>query len=268
MILKRIALILLALASTCAAQLKSVMVDDSGVVQRPVNFWNANGQLNANRRNVTFANLSTHTSQGGMANVTNSQASFTLESTNANSSASIRLMQTANGRPSAGAGTIWAGDSHAFWCVIDVIPRGTDVLRFVAGNSTVNTNYGIYPTNRAVGFEISLAGESGGVGTNRLRLIAHNGSSATNGPWVNIGNWFDWYTIGVQQNKTNGEIRVSIGLNGLSPTLITNATIMGGPTNNGAAGLSAWEAGMFSTQTNGSGGAGAGIYSAWMEITQ
>jgi hypothetical protein len=268
MILKRIAIILLALASTCAAQLKSVMVDDSGVVQRPVNFWNANGQLNANRRNVTFASLATSTSQGGIAEITNSQASLDVESTNSNAFASIRLMQTANGRPSAGTGTIWGSDSHAFWCVIDVVPRGTDVLRFVAGNSAFNTNYGIYPTNRAVGFEISLAGESGGVGTNRLRLIAHNGSSATNGPWVNIGNWFNWFTIGVQQNKTNGEIRVSIGVNGSSPTLITNATIMGGPTNDSAIGLSTWEAGVFAPQTNGSGSSGAGIYSAWMEVTQ
>jgi hypothetical protein len=267
MILKRIAFILLALASTCAAQLKSVMVDDSGVVQRPVNFWNANGQLNPNRRSVTFANLATHTSDSGIANATNSQASLSLESTNANSSASIRLMQVANGRPTSGGGTMWANDSHAFWCVIDVVPRGTDVLRFVAGNSAFNTNYAIYPTNRAVGFEISLAGESGGTGTNRLRLIAHNGSSASNGPWVNIGTWFDWYTIGVQQNKTNGEVRVSVGVNGAAPTALTNATMTGGPTNNAANGLSTWEAGMFSTQTN-SGGAGAGIYSAWMEVTQ
>ena len=195
MILKRIALILLALASTCAAQLKSVMVDDSGVVQRPVNFWNANGQLNANRRNVTFANLATETNGNAVSQVTNSQVTLTLQATNASSRAAVRLMQTANGRPAAGTGTAWGGGSHAFWSVMDAVTRSSDVFRFVAGNNAQNTNYGDYPTNRAVGFEISLAGASGGVGTNRLRLIAHDGSSVTNGPWVNIGNWVDWYTI-------------------------------------------------------------------------
>jgi hypothetical protein len=271
MILKRIVFILVALASTCAAQLKSVMVDDNGVIQRPTNFWAANATALVNPfvnvRFVTFANLSTQAEDDASVAVTNSQARFDLEATNATSKAAIRLLQNANSRPSSGAGIVWGNNNHTFWSVIDVVPRGTDVLRFVAGNNEQNTNYAIYPTNKAVGFEISLAGESGGTGTNRLRLIAHNGTTATNGPWVNIGNWFEQYTIGVQHNKTNGEVRVSIGVNGSSPAVNTNATIMGGPTNNGAGGLSTWEAGMFSTQTN-AGGAAGGIYSAWMEVTQ
>lgn len=266
MINKLIILAILATSPTALAQLKAVMVDESGVVQRPANFWSANSQASYNRHDVTFANLLVQTNDGGIANMTNSQLSISLQSTNATSRGAFRVMDIANGRPSAGVGTAWANDSHAFWIVMDCVARGTDVFRSVGGNDTAGTNIAAYPTQRAVGFEMGLAGESGGTGTNRVRLIAHNGTSSTNGPWVNVGTWFDRYTIGVLHNKSSGEVRLVVGVNSAPPALNTNATITGGPTNNGATSDSAWEIGMFSTQTNAS-AAGVSIYSAWLDVT-
>jgi len=266
MILKLLILVLLASASTGLAQLKAVMVDDSGVVQRPQNFWSANSQSSDNRTDATFANLATRQSGNGIAILTNSQINVALSDTNADSISAVRLMATANARPNAGAGTLWNSDSHAFWIVFDCIPRGSDTFRVVAGNSAFSTNIASSPITRAVGFEMGLAGENAGTGTNRVRLIAHNGTTLTNGPWVNVGNWFDRYTIGVLQNKSTGEVRLMVGVNSSAPSFITNAAISGGPTNNAGNGEGAWEVGMFSTQTN-SGAAGAGIYAAWLNVT-
>jgi hypothetical protein len=161
----------------------------------------------------------------------------------------------------AGNGTLFGSDSHTAWVRIQAVPR-SGTARVVVGNNTFfATNIAEYPTNRAIGFELTDAGGD----TNQVRLIAHNGTTNTNGPWVTIGDIFQRYWIGVEQNKTNGEIKLYVGVNAATPTNNTNATISGGPTNNAGGGLSSFDAGIFTTNTNGI-SIGVNVYSAFVDV--
>jgi hypothetical protein len=250
---------------------RTVMSDTNGVIQRPTNFWLANSNsINAiigfndrifNRTTATFADL-LNDSINGTATISNSIITTTISGTNASGKAAVRLIRDVNSRGAAGVGTIFANDSHTIWTRIDSLPsHGT--VRVVLGNSIASTtNVAEYPTNRAIGFELSDAGGE----TNQVRLIAHNGTTNTNGPWVNIGNVFQRYWIGVEQNKTNGEVKLYVGLNSATPTNNTNATIFGGPTNNAGNLLSGFDVGVFTTNTNAQ-GAFFSVYSAFVDVT-
>jgi hypothetical protein len=135
-------------------------------------------------------------------------------------------------------------------------------VRAVLGNNWPSaTNIAEYPINRAIGFELSKSGGS----TNQVRLIAHNGTTNTNGSWVNIGTEDQRFWIGVEQNKTNGEVKLYIGLNSATPTNNTNATIFGGPTNNAGQNLSAFDVGLFTTNTNAN-TAYFSVYGAFIDV--
>ncbi len=124
------------------------------------------------------------------------------------------------------------------------------------------TNIAQYPTDQAFGFEI----EKSTGDTNRIRLIAHNGSTNTNGPWVNAGTIFQNILISVKQNKTNGEIQLYLGINSPTASIVTNATIFGGPTNSAPNQKDAVDIGLFRTNTNSTGS----YFSAsrvWVEVT-
>lgn len=279
-------LIFFASGFTIQAQtnLRSVMVDTNGVVQRPTNFIttnrivsvDTNGAVatpsnfwtaNSNSINSVVSSISssftpvdyvykvqqyffgnnTIESNNATINDANSSLLISIASTNSNAVGAVRLIANVNSRSAAGLGTLFANDSHTAWFRLESVPRENGLARFVLGApSNPNTNIATYPTNRAFGFELKGLGGD----TNGIRLIAHNGTTNTNGPWVAIGDIFQDYIIGVRQNKTNGEISLFVGLNQSSPTINTNATILGGPTNNADNLQNALEVGLFATNTN------------------
>jgi hypothetical protein len=263
--------------------LRTVMTDTNGVVQRPTNFivtnrivsvatngtvanptifWTANSNsINSvvasvastnnqifNRTVSSMADLSTDVTNGTVT-VGDSVVIASIAATNSTGKAASRLIRDVNSLVPAGVGTLFGNDSHTTWTRIQAIPR-SGTIRVVVGNNTFfATNIAEYPTNRAIGFELTDAGGD----TNQVRLIAHNGTTNTNGPWVTIGDIFQRYWIGVEQNKTNGEVRLYVGLNSTPPTNNTNATILGGPTNNAGNLLSGFDVGVFTTNTNANG---------------
>jgi hypothetical protein len=266
--MKYLLTLLMLVSGTVLAQtnLRTVMVDSNGVIQRPTNFWSVNAQQN-NQENLMLERFHSAMSgllvdvDNGTALVTNSFVDANIAGTIASGKSAVRLIGEVNIRGPQGIGTQFGADSHAIWVRFSAIPRNGTV-RIVLGSFVAsNTNVANYPTNSAIGFELSNAGGD----TNRVRLIAHNGISSTNGPWVNIGTLFQTYWIGVEQSKTNGEVRLRVGVNSGSPTVNTNATITGGPTNDAAAGFAAFDAGLFTSSTNAAGLA-LSIYSAFVQI--
>jgi hypothetical protein len=254
----------------------AVLVNSNGEVVSPTNVWAANSNaINAviapvsyfterifNRRMTSFADLRTE-SVDASANVSNSTASITIQFTNTNGAAAVMLMRDINNVGPAGVGTRFGADNHWLWINFDCVVREHGTFRVVlGGNQNATSNIGAYPTNSAFGFELTqAAGE-----TNQVRLIAHNGTTNTNGPWVPIGNLFQRYWIGVEQNKTNGEVKLYVGVNAATPTNNTNATISGGPTNNAAAANTALTARVSITNSNTNGNVGVSILSAFVDV--
>ena len=279
---------------------RTVMVDTNGVVQRPTNFIatnrivsvGTNGTVanptnfwiaNSNSINSVIGNASTFGGidliyriqqsffsdltieiLNGSVGVANSTANLGSAGTNSNAISAIRLIDKVNSEAYQGAGTLFGNDSHTTWIRFEALPRENGIMRFVLGNVfTRSTNIAEYPTNRAIGFELrSLSGSS----TNEVRLIAHNGTTNTNGSWVTVSTVFRRQTIGVEQNKTNGQVRLWVGEGATRPTVNTNATINGGPTNNAVGAESALEVGLFTTNTNSS-TIGLNVFSSLVEIT-
>jgi hypothetical protein len=261
-------------SANAQTNLRAVMVDTNGTTQKPNNFWTANSNsINSiisntsstnnqifNRTISSLADLSTDVI-GGSSFISNSAAILIIDGTNASGKSATRLIRDVNSRAIAGVGTLFGNDNHIAWLRIEASPRAGSI-RAVLGNSTsLSTNIAEYPTNRAIGFEITDAGGD----TNQVRLIAHNGTTNTNGPWVTVGTIFDRYWIGVEQNKTSGEVKLYVGLNSSTPTNNTNATITGGPTNNAGAALSSFDAGAFTTNTN-AGNLNLRVYSAFVDV--
>ena len=251
-----------------------VSVNTNGAVSNPTNFWTANSNsINTiistasyfndrffNRTIPTFANLLTE-NINGILQVSNSIIATEISGTNASGKTAIRLGRDVNSRGAAGLGTLFGSDSHFIWVRFEAIPSHGTVRAVLGNNWPSTTNIAEYPTSRAIGFELS---KSGGI-TNQVRLIAHNGTTNTNGSWVNIGTEDQRFWIGVEQNKTNGEIKLYVGLNSAAPTNNTNATIFGGPTNNAGQNLSAFDVGLFTTNTNAN-TAYFSVYGAFIDV--
>lgn len=259
------------------SNLIAIMSDTNGVIQRPNNFWSANSNsINSIVSSTNVFNavdlvykirqslLVAPTTQNTNAiiSITNSYLYVTIGGTNSTGVAAVRLIGGVNNNGPSGVGTLFGFHSHKAWVQLDSVPRENGLIRFIlGGNEGSNTNIAQYPTNRSVGFELRrLSGI-----TNEIRLIAHNGTTNTNGPWTTLGTLFQKYTIGVEQNKTNGQIRLWVGAGSVNPTLNTNATISGGPTNNASTGESALEIGLFTTNTNAA-DINLGVFSALVEI--
>jgi len=285
--------------------LRTVMVNSNGVVERPTNFISTNGIVTANTTNgsvlspTNFWNnivptnfwasnssniistlgigaagaqttqkamlalglLATATN-GAFAIITNSFVSVQSSPTNAASSAAIRLMAQAGSRVPNGVGTTWASLNNEFWVTAQYSIGGTNNrIRVVVGNDeNTLTNVAAYPIAQAVGYEVLVDTNS----DLRVRLIAHNGTTATNGPFVSFapsGDIFQRYTIGVKVNKTNGACSLFVGTNSFPPVEIPSAQIIG-PTNNGIGGDGAFDIGAFNTQTNAI-GATATVFDAY-----
>ena len=278
-LLSLIVLLFVSVSGFSQTNLSAVMADTNGAVQRPTNFWTANSNsVNSVISNVSGFNAvelaykirqsffvnSTIESLNGTVSITNSSLNTSIAGTNSSGIAAVRLLATVNENGPSGIGTLFGTHSHRAWIQLDSVPRENGLVRFVLGGiGSSSTNIAQYPTNRSVGFELRSIG---GSATNEIRLIAHNGSTNTNGPWVVLGTIFQKYTIGVEQNKTNGNIHLWIGSGSVNPTLNTNATISGGPTNNAGIGESALEVGLFTTNTN-SASINLSVFSALVEIT-
>ncbi len=159
-------------------------------------------------------------------------------------------------------GTLFGSDGHIAWIRFEALPYENGLIRFLLGRTFIDTtNIAAYPTNTAIGFELRrLSGD-----TNEARLIAHNGTTNTNGPWVPVATVFRRQTIGVEQNKTNGQVRLWVGEGASRPVVNTNATISGGPTNNSPENHSTLSLGLFTTNTNSS-FIGINVFSALVEI--
>lgn len=238
--------------------LRSVMVNTNGVVQNPTNFIATNrivsvtsgGQVNnpsnfwtANASSILsllpqseslaavfsspLASLTTYASNA-IAQATNGVGIMYIDGATNSGASAIRLMQEVNNRESGGSGTLFAEHNHTISIVGQMILRANGLMRVVLGSSAATNDLAAYPSSAAVGFELDEINTS----TNRVRLIAHNGTVATNGPWVDFGDIFQQYTFVVFQNRTNGTVQLSIGTNLTAPVLQTNATISGGPTVN------------------------------------
>jgi hypothetical protein len=252
-----------------------VSVETNGTVANPTNFWTANSNsINSvvasiastnnqifNRTVSSMADLSTDT-VNGIATIGNSIAIANIAATNSSGKVAIRLIRDVNSLANAGVGTQFGSDSHTFWTRIEAVPRSGNVRAILGNTVGGTTNIAEYPTNRAIGFELRSLSASA---TNEVRLIAHNGTTNTNGPWVTIGDIYQRYWIGVEQNKTNGEVKLYVGVNAATPTNNTNATISGGPTNNASTAQSSFDAGIFTTNTN-SGAIGLNVYSAFVDV--
>ena len=256
-----------------------VSTDTNGSVANPTNFWTANSDsINSVISNSStfggidliykiqqsfFEGLTTETLNGSVVS-SNSTVNLSISGTNSNGIAAIRLIGLVNSELPQGVGTLFGSDSHASWIRFSATPRENGLVRFVLGRTFAGvTNIAEYPTNSAVGFELrSLSGSA----TNEIRLIAHNGTTNTNGPWVAVATLFRRQTIGVEQNKTNGQVRLWVGEGASRPVVNTNATISGGPTNNAPENNSALGVGLFTTNTNAA-GIGIDVFSALVEIT-
>jgi hypothetical protein len=276
MILKNSIIALLITSVSAFAQgLTGVMVNSNGVVQRPTNFMVANNIATNQGVLVDFsypigtANLITYvqganTGAGG----TNGYVFFGTDGTTTNAQGLVRLLGAVNNMGTGGVGTDWR-DEMNFVFTLDGLIRSTATgsqWRTVIGvyGVSTGTNIAAYPTNRAIGLEL----ESGTTGslTNRVRLIAHNGTTNTNGPWVDLGDIFQRYNIIIKHKGTNGIVELWHSLNYNQPTNNTNATISGAPTAAGGPLLNAWDAGIFQPTNNTNGNSSISIWKGYWEL--
>jgi hypothetical protein len=266
-----------AICSTALSQtgLTALMVNSNAVIAKPTNFITANNIAVKElctfyqTQFVTFANLQTDDVGSTTEFISNSVASVNIVGTNTvtNAKSAVRLINSVNARAPAGGGTSWLKADHTFWLRIDNAIGTNAFIRSVMGNSSIiSTNVASLPTNDAIGFELGRTNTNAS-GSLRIRLIAHNGTSLTNGPWVDTGgNLFQTHTIGIAQ-KTNGQVKLYISVDDFAkPQEATNAAITGGPNNNGAVYHGAWDCGIFQDGTNAF-NAGSSIYTAWVSWT-
>lgn len=147
----------------------------------------------------------------------------------AGSVAGVRIgrMEPSHGAAFGGNNT-WNTGFSAF-VFLSAWSRSNQVLRFVVGHD-INDPIGQYPTNRAVGVEFS------GDGSLSARLIAHNGTTATNGPLITglRADPYAHYDLYAVRYYPNGTVELYRSVSRGPFTNIPPATITGGPTNNGS----------------------------------
>lgn len=280
--------ILTAVQALGQTNLRTVMVNSNGVIEKPTNFNSANrfvitdsnngsvlypsnfwtnnasailsviGSLDQldppTQRAVLGTGLASMVTNGGTVSLTNSYAKLTTPSTNASAFAALRLMAEAGSRNPNGVGTTWASFNNEFYVTAQyAMNTESNKFRVVVGNFQYSsTNIATIPTSHAVGYEVM-------VDTNDdllVRLIAHNGTTLTNGPFVSLapnGDIYQRYTIGVSVNKTNGVCSLLIGTNSLPISVISAAQIIG-PTNNASGNYDSFDIGIFNAETGGIGG--------------
>jgi hypothetical protein len=248
--------ICLGLASAANAQLSAVMADTNGMIVRPSNFYAEPWSYYP----VTFSSLLTRQTGDGEATVTNSRASVRVTQFDNSGSAAVRFSDTVAHLGPSGAGTAFATRRFTAWVLLDAVPRVNGIARVVVGNDNQSiSNVAIRPTTEFVGYEIR---ETSG-NTNEIRIIAHNGTTAVNSSWVTLGSLFDQYSIGVESSR--GTVKLWAGVLPSKPSVI--ATITNGPSSNADIGDSAFDFGLFASNTNVS-AIGATVYNAWIQVLE
>jgi len=177
--------------------------------------------------------MPTRVTNGGSATFDATGSRWALTSaTNVGNLVGVRIgrMEGINNSGSSGGNNMFTSGFTAF-VFAAMWSRSNSVLRFVVGHSTGDP-IGQYPTNRAVGIEFS------GDLDLSARLIAHNGTTATNGPLVSgLKNTpYAVYALYAVRYYTNGTVELYRSDNRGAFTNIAAATITGGPTNNAAGG--------------------------------
>ena len=175
--------------------------------------------------------MPTRVTNGGSATFDATGSRWSLNATtNVGNVVGLRMgrMEGITHSTSAGANSMWSSGFTAF-VFTAAWARSNQVLRFVVGHSTGDP-IGQYPTNRAVGIEFY------GDTALSARLIAHNGTAATNGPLVTGLRNFPYatYDLYAVRYYTNGTVELYRSINRGAFTNIPAATITGGPTNNAA----------------------------------
>lgn len=280
-----IVLFLFVFGFTVKAQtnIRTVMVDTNGVVQRPTNFiitnrivsvatngtvanptnfWTAN----SNSINAVVTNAATSDwvvqnfafidwiSVADSEKETNNSVIFPAASalqmfipaTNASGVSAIKMSRFPNYSPAAGSGIRW-NITNQFWVRLGAnLGTNGDIARVVLGNpQAASTNFiGAFTLN-GVGLEITNNN-----GTNQIRLIAHNGTTNIESSWVNASTTIGRLNVGVVSSV--GNVTLYQSRDSLPIALVTNISITNGPTNAAGGDSGAFSAGIIATNTNAS----------------
>jgi len=274
--------LLMFVASSVFAQtnLRTVMTDTNGVVQRPTNFittnrivsvatngavenptnfWTANSNsinsvvTNLATQDWTIANfasfdwISLRDSEQETVDSTiggiGSNLELRINGTNSNGVAAVRMSRFPNYSPPSGTDIRW-NITNSFFVRITALPSTNgDIVRFLLGNSQAAASNFIAPlTTNGVGFEIT-----NNSGTNQIRLIAHNGSTNIETAWINTPTTIGRLNVGVVSSV--GIVTLYQSANSLPLALVANVSITNGPTNL-ASDSAAFSGGIVSTNTN------------------
>jgi len=231
--------LLISSAAIAQTNYKTVMVDTNGVLYKPTNFWTANsvqlqtisiglGQTFSKSRVANFVDLltvNTNCTTGVQSGWFSSYAGGAV----ASGFSGTRLIRYVLGAPLAGGGLHWGALSYRATFDMGVtMSRTNNIARFLLGDGIGTPAQ--TPSVAGIGCEVR-----GNSGTNQIRLVAHNGTTLTNGTWVNLG-VASRYIVSIL-SRTNGAVQLYVaeGNSGSIPAINTNATISGGPTSDGSA---------------------------------
>jgi hypothetical protein len=285
--MKYLILMLLFLVSGFAAQaqtnLRTVMTDTNGVIQRPTNFivtnrivsvttngtisnptnfWTANSNLiNAVVTNaavsdwvvqnfasidwISVADSEKETNNSSVGQL-GSALQMSIPATNSSGVSAIRMSRFPNYSQPTGSGIRWQ-IANSFWVRLSAtLGTNGDIARVVLGNpQAASTNFiGAFTTN-GVGLEITNNN-----GTNQIRLIAHNGSTNIESAWINAATDSGRLNVGVVSSL--GIVSLYQSANSLPVALVTNISITNGPTSGVGVNSGAFSAGIIATNTNSS----------------
>lgn len=274
--------------------LRTVMVNSNGVVEKPTNFNSVNGFVVADtntgsvqyptnfwtnvvpsifwsnnsaniasilnlsdapsQKAVLGTGLASMTTNGGTVTVTNSYARLTTPNTNASAFAALRLMAEAGSRNPNGAGTTWATFNNEFY-VTAQYAMNTESNKF----RVVVGNFQYSSTNIATIPTSPAVGYEVMVDTNDdllVRLIAHNGTNLINGPFVSLAPNGDIYQRYTIGVRVNKTNGACSLLIGTNsmPVTVIPSAQITGPTINASGNYDSFDIGIFNAETGGIGG--------------
>jgi hypothetical protein len=239
-----------------------VSVDTNGAITNPTNFWTVNSNsINAVVSNAAtsdwvvqnFASIDWISVADSEKETNNSSVGqlgsilqMSIPATNASGVSAIRMSRFPNYSPATGTGIRWQ-ITNQFWVRLNVnIGTNGDIARIVLGNpQSASTNFiGAFTTN-GVGLEITNNG-----GTNQIRLIAHNGTTNIESSWINAATTTGRLNVGVVSSV--GNVTLYQSRDSLPIALVTNISITNGPTSGVGVDSGAFSAGIIATNTNSS----------------
>jgi|694.fasta_scaffold147819_2 hypothetical protein len=237
-----------------------VSVTTNGTVANPTNFWTANSNsinavvTNAATSDWTLANFSSfdwvniRDSEVESNNITLFTAGSAIQlrvvATNSSGTGALKMSRFPNYSPSTGSGIRW-NITNSFFVRITASPSTNgDIVRFLLGNPQGGLSNFVAPlTNNGVGFEVT-----NNSGTNQIRLIAHNGSTNIETAWVNTPTVTGRLNVGVVSSV--GIVTLYQSANSAALALVTNISITNGPTNAAGGDSGTFAGGIIATNTN------------------